>query len=139
MKRSGILTSVVALACVVLVVAGCGLFGSPTATYKAYYEAAKKKDATALKKSLSKGTLDLLEKAAKAQDKSMDDLLKDDSFSKDLPDKLPESRNEKIDGDTATLEIKEQKSGDWITMPFVKEDGSWKLAIDKFVKDQMKK
>ena len=43
---------------------------------------------------------------------------------------MPETRNEKIDGDKATLEFKDT-GGDsnWTTAHFVKEDGEWKVAF----------
>ena len=57
---------------VVLAASACSLLSgsSPTATFKAFYEASKKKDAAAMKKTLSKGTLDMFEKFAKAQNKA---------------------------------------------------------------------
>ncbi|MEO6390218.1 MAG: DUF4878 domain-containing protein [Pyrinomonadaceae bacterium] len=133
----------VALAAVVLFAGGCSLFSgsSPTATFKAFYEASKKKDAAAIKKTMSKGTIEMMEKMAKDSGKSLDDMLKESKTSgKDTPEKMPETRNEKIDGDKATLEVKRTESGsDWDTMPFVKEDGEWKLAFDKFIEELMNK
>ena len=51
---------------------------------------------------------------------------------------MPETRNEKITGDTATLEIKNEKTGKWDSLPFVKEDSEWKIAFDKFIENMMK-
>jgi hypothetical protein len=48
---------------------------------------------------------------------------------------MPETRNEKIEGDTATLEVKNAATNDWDKTPFVKEDGKWKLALDKLIDD----
>ncbi|HEX8421805.1 MAG TPA: hypothetical protein VF634_00240, partial [Pyrinomonadaceae bacterium] len=50
---------------------------------------------------------------------------------KPMPDKMPASRNEKINGNDATLEIQDGESGRWDTVTFVKEDGQWKIALDK--------
>jgi deoxyribodipyrimidine photolyase-like uncharacterized protein len=124
---------------VVLAVSACSMLksSSPTATFKSFYEASKKKDAAAMKKSLSKGTLDMFDKLAKAQNKTTDDMLKDVDKD-DKSEKIPETRNEKINGDTATLEIKNDKTGKWDTMPFVKESGEWKIALDKFLEDMLK-
>ena len=136
MKNRRIATLCVALIAAVTVSA-CSLLNpsTPTATLKAFYEASKKKDATAMKKTLSKGSLDMFEKQAKEQGKSFDDLLKSDQHT---PDKMPETRNEKIDGETATLEVKNDQTNKWDTLPFVKEDGEWKIAFDKFIEDMMK-
>jgi len=136
MKNRRIATLCVALIAA-LTVSACSLLNrsTPTATLKAFYEASKKKDATAMKKTLSKGSLDMFEKQAKEQGKSFDDLLKSDQHT---PDKMPETRNEKIDGETATLEVKNDQTNKWDTLPFVKEDGEWKIAFDKFIEDMMK-
>jgi hypothetical protein len=124
---------------VVLAASACSLLNrsTPTATFKAFYEASKKKDAAGMKKSLSKGTLDMFDKLGKAQNKSTDDLLKDVDKD-DKSEKMPETRNEKITGDTATLEVKNDKTEKWDTLPFVKENGEWKIALDKFLEDIMK-
>ena len=124
---------------VVFTVSACSLLGgsTPTATFKAFYEASKKKDVAGMKKTLSKGSLDMFDKLAKEQNKSTDELLK--SLDKeDKNQKMPETRNEKINGDTATLEVKNDKTNKWDTLPFVKENGEWKIALDKFLEDLMK-
>ncbi len=121
----------------------CSRFGSsPTATLKTYFEALQKKDAAGLKKTLSKGTLDMFEQFAKAQKppKTLDEALQTGLASATAGDsnKMPETRNEKIDGEKATLEVKNDKSGAWETVPFVKEDGDWKIAFDQMFRDAFK-
>jgi flagellar hook-associated protein FlgK len=124
---------------VVMAVSACSLLSgsSPTATFKAFYEASKKNDAAGMRKALSKSTLDMFDKLAKAQNKSTDDMLKEIDKD-DKPEKVPETRNEKITGDTATLEVKNDKTNKWDTLPFVKENGEWKIAFDKFVENMLK-
>ncbi len=112
---------------------------SPTATFKAFFEAQKKKDVAAIKKTLSKASLDMMEKAAREQKKTVDEALKEgleNPASK--ADKVPATRNEKIDGNNATLEVQDEESKKWETMYFVKEDGSWKIALDKTIKEALK-
>lgn len=110
---------------------------SPAEVLKTLNEASKTKDVEAVKQSISKGTLGLIEESAKAQNLTVDEMLKKDNGS---PFKeLPEMRNEKIEGDTATLELKNTTTNDWETVPFVKEDGNWKLALDKYLDDMKKK
>ena len=124
---------------IVLTVSACSLLGgsTPTATFKAFYEASKKKDVSGMKKTLSKGTLDMFDKLAKEQNKTTDEMLKDVDKD-DKSEKMPETRNEKITGDTATLEVKNEKTNKWDSLPFVKENGEWKIALDKFLEDVMK-
>ncbi|HEY0321611.1 MAG TPA: hypothetical protein VGC66_11680 [Pyrinomonadaceae bacterium] len=140
-------SKLIALAAIALVIGiaslACSGFGSsPTATLKAYFEAMQKKDAAGLKKTLSKGTLEMFEQFAKAQSppKTLDEALQTGLSSTTSTDsnKMPETRNEKIDGDKATLEVKNDKTGQWETVPFVKEEGSWKIAFDQMFRDLKK-
>jgi hypothetical protein len=103
--------------------------GSPTATMVAFIEALKKKDTETIKKSLSKESIVKLEEAAKAGKTTIDQIITEgEDMSKE---KTPEMRNEKIDGDSATVEVQDEKTKNWDTIPLVKEDGSWKIAFDK--------
>lgn len=103
-----------------------------------YYEAAQRDDVAAMRGLLSKGSIALMEKAAAEQRTTVDELLKRESTVK-FP-KPPETRNEKIEGDTATVEVKNETNGQFdMTMPFVREDGSWKLARDKYIEEILRK
>ena len=133
-------TLIVALAAFLIV--GCGvaadapLVVSPTDTLKNYIEASKKKEIAAIRKSLSKGSLELAEKSAKMQNTTVDELFKRDNMA--ALDEIPEIRNERIEGDTASVEVKDFTSG-YDTIPFVKEDGEWKIAFDKYQQAMMEK
>ena len=100
---------------------------TPDAAMKAFYEAAKNKDVQGMKSVLSRKMLAELEKAAQAQNKSLDDYVRDSNETGPPPATL-ETRNEKIDGETATLEISNGK-GEWETVNFAKEDGQWKVTM----------
>jgi hypothetical protein len=127
-KMSGILTLVLALS-VVMFGTACskGSAGmTPTAVFKAYYDAAVKKDFATAKKYLSKSSIDLMELGAKKEGKTLEQSMKD-SPAETGP--MPQLSNEKINGDTATVDI--SADGRKMAMPFVKENGEWKLAMDK--------
>lgn len=116
---------------------------SPTATvisastpgdaFRAYYEAIKKKDIAAVKSLFSKGTMAMMEEQATRTNKPVDTIMTEglEAANKEVPAAFPETRNEKIDGDTATLEVRDEKADKWETLHLVKEEGSWKLAFDK--------
>jgi flagellar hook-associated protein FlgK len=108
---------------------------------KAFFEATRKKDAEGFKKTLSKSTLDMMEGFAKMQNKTLDDILKSGMNAPDTAQNAatPEMRNEKINGETATLEVQNDKNKEWETIPFVKENGEWKIALDKAMHDAQEK
>jgi cytoskeletal protein RodZ len=102
---------------------------TPTAAYKTAYNARKNKDLSVLKRVLSKDVQDFLTEIGKADEKdkkSLDDMLKDLCEQPQAP--TAEARNEKINGDKATLEYLED-SGSWHSMDLVKENGEWKITI----------
>ncbi len=102
---------------------------TPTETMKSFLDALKKKDVKVIKASLSKASLAQYEKAAEAANKTLDEFILSDEDNS--MKEMPEMRNEKIDGDSATLEVKDPDTKKWDTVPFVKEDGAWKIAFDK--------
>jgi hypothetical protein len=127
MKTRRMLALALALALTTLAAVGCNKGGgsSPTASYKAAYDAMKNKDTAAFKKLMTKKDLQDIEETAKKAGKSSDDMLKDVINAIPLP-KSNDSKDEKIDGDKATLQVKNEKD-EWETINFIKEDGEWKL------------
>jgi uncharacterized lipoprotein YehR (DUF1307 family) len=117
---------IAALMAVALTACGGKKASTPTEAFKMFYEAAKGKDVAALKKVMSKETLANMEKAAKTENKSLDDFLAEES-QKGLPASAPATQNEKIEGDKATIEFKREGATTWSTASFVKEDGDWNV------------
>lgn len=115
---------------------------SPTATHKALTEALKNKDVEGFKKKLSKTSLKLLELQAKNRQSTLDEILKAEveSDARTLKERgVPATRNEKIDGNSATLEVEDSPSQQWKTIYFVKEEGDWKLTLFKDLEEAFKK
>lgn len=143
MKIWKVMLSAIAVAIVALIAAGCsrgpkpGDQSTPTLAYKALYEAVKKKDPEAIKKTLSKGTLEMMETYAAMQKKTLNQIVENGLTETTFAPKLPATRNEKITGEVAILEVKNEKTGAWDALPFAREDGNWKLAIDTFFRGTM--
>ncbi len=115
--------------------ASVGSLATPTDADKTAYELRKKKDVEGLKSIMSKEIKEFLTMMGEADKKSLDDVVKE-MCDKPQADKA-ESRNEKIKGDTATVEYLTEK-GDWKTMDFEKVDGKWLLTFPKADKESMK-
>lgn len=100
---------------------------APTITpvVQAYYAALKKKDDAALKKVMTQEFIKVLEADMKEEGgKSLA------VYAADLEDltKTMEVRNEKIEGDKATADIKGGTYVNWITFEFARENGEWKFT-----------
>jgi hypothetical protein len=141
MKRKVHIITALALALIVVFTGACNKNSntaggsasgslSPTDTLKAYYDAANKKDVAGIKKYLSKGTISMMEVGAKNMGKNLDDALKESAATTPQA-ATPKFGNEKITGDTATVDISSE--GQTVAMPLVKESGEWKIAMDKLI------
>ncbi len=110
---------------------------TPTETLQALSEAGKKKDTAGIKKLLSKGSLELLEKSAKTQNQTPDQLLTRENGAPFQ--NISEYGAETIQGETATVEVKTELTNEFERIPLVKENGEWKAALDKYAEDLMKR
>lgn len=98
---------------------------TPLETLKAYTAAIKKKDLTTMKLLLSDASIKMAEAEAKAQNVTLDEIVKRETLFGENQTSV-EYRNEKIEGDKATIEMKDS-SNLWNTVQFVKEEGIWKI------------
>ena len=99
---------------------------SPSAVYVAAYNARKNKDIPALRSLMAKDILEFFAIVGEEEKKSVDDLLRE--LAERPQAATAETRNEKIDGDKATIEYLDEE-GKWRPMDFVKEGGVWKLTL----------
>jgi hypothetical protein len=136
LKRSR-LSATLLLAVAFTFSAACSQSGNsssgPAAAVRAYYEAVLRKDSAAAKRYLSAGSISKLEAEAKDLGKPLDVAYKE-SVEKAGGGAAPDISNEKITGDTATVDLKGDAKT--LTMPMVKEGGEWKLAVDKAFPNQ---
>lgn len=114
--------------------AGCNAGGGdPKAVLNAFFEAMSKKDFVAAKKLATKDSeamFSMIEMAAKMGGKESKN---DMNFEKD---KMVFGEP-KIDGDKATIEVKDKEKGEGVNFTLKKEDGGWKVAFDKASMMQM--
>jgi hypothetical protein len=109
---------------------------TPLETFKTYVKAIKQKDTTTMKLLLSDATIKMHEKEAKAQGVTVDDIVKRETLF-NAGQTTVEYRNEKIEGEKATLQIK-NSFGTWETVPFVLEDGAWKIDKQGYAEQMLK-
>lgn len=112
----------------IMMLVGCGGqkdAPSPLETLKAYGNAFKKKDYTAMKLLLSDGSLKMADQEAKSQGVTLDEIIQRESLFTDSQ-RSAEFRNLKIEDERATVDMKDSL-GMWTTVYFVKENGEWKI------------
>lgn len=102
---------------------------TPTEAVKTFAEGMKEKDPDKVKSVLTDGSIKMLEAGAKNEGaESVDEFIKSgkgtEGFAFD-----GEVRNEKIDGDKATLEVKSK--GKWEPITLIKQSDRWFIAFDQ--------
>jgi hypothetical protein len=100
---------------------------SPSATINTYYQARVKKDEKAFRQALSKTTL--TEFSANAQADGEKTLVGWLNGYSSPPKQAYETRNERISGDTALVEIKDSDTGLWSLTRLVRENGEWRMDL----------
>jgi hypothetical protein len=108
---------------------------TPFETFAAYTKAIKRKDTEAMKLMLSDATLKMHEQEAKAQNSNLDEIIKRQTLFGENQTEV-KYRNEKIEGDRATLEIMNAYSM-WQKVPFVRENGVWKIDNQGFAEQMI--
>jgi hypothetical protein len=127
----------IAVLFIALNVSGCGSNSasggisndSPTAAYKRLYAAVKSKDINAIKKEMSKQSNTLVAGIAAQQKKTVEEIYGNGLTSTLKSDELPEIRDERINGSNGAVEVYNNSEHKWNDIPFILEDGQWKLAL----------
>ncbi len=109
----------------------------PTDTLRAFNDAVVKKDAAKIRSFLSRGSIKMIEDSAREQRKTVDQILTAEDGAP-MPVER-EMQNETIDGDIATVEVKNSVLGNFDKMFLVKENGNWRVALDKFYDEMLRK
>lgn len=123
---------------------GCGAVkqaAGPSDALKTYIDAYDRKDVATMKQAYSKATAKMYEDTAQKRKISVDEIINEQL--KITSDEALTSKvkivGEKIDGDTAIVEVENEGREENEKIPMVKEDGIWKLALDKYIEDVQKK
>ena len=108
---------------------------TPIETFKTYTKAVKNKDVATMKLLLSNATMEMNQMEAQARGLSVDEVIQNETLFSDNQ-KTVKLRNEKIEGEIATLEV-ENTFGKWEIVPFVLESGQWKIDKKGFAQRLM--
>lgn len=131
MKRIFLLTIALSILAIGLACGGPGGISgdTPTEAYKRLYAAVKSKDTEAIKKTLTKSSIEFGAMAAQRQGSPVEKLYENGFTATTFSETLPMIRDERIKDNMASVEVWNSKDRIWEDLPFIKEDGSWKLAV----------
>ncbi|MCW3094070.1 MAG: hypothetical protein JWP81_5139 [Ferruginibacter sp.] len=129
-----------AFLCLIIILFSCksGITGSsPTNTVKAFIEASKEGNLTEVKKYITRsdaGMLEIGESFLARLDSNAANEMKE-KMSKEFKEKTKDAKidvkNEKITGDSATVDVEFVNNGKTESRPFslIKEEGQWKISL----------
>lgn len=111
---------------------------TPREAYRLLYEAVKAKDSARIQQMMSKNTMTFAGFATQQQNQSLEKVFENGLTATTFSYTLPEMRDERISGNFGAVEVFNQKDNRWEDLPFVLEDGGWKLAVGDAFKGDYK-
>ncbi len=111
---------------------------SPTEAYKMLFAACKAKDTEKIKQLMSKSSLGLAEFNANNQKITLEKSLENGLVAPTLSPTLTEIRDERVKDNYGAIEVFNQKENHWEDLPFILENGGWKLAVGDIFQDTYK-
>lgn len=117
---------------ILIAMTGCGASDSPTAGYKRLYAAVKAKDIEAIKQNLTKKSIDIGEFAGIRAGTGTARMLDAGMTATTYAETLPEIRDERVNGTMGSVEVWNTREKKWEDLPYMLEDGAWKLAVGDF-------
>ncbi len=102
---------------------------SPTEAYKQLYAAVKNKDIEAIKSNLTKKTIEFGAMAATRSNTPVEKMYENGFTETTFSASLPTIRDERINNNMGSIEVWNSDKSLWEDLPFIIEDGVWKLAI----------
>jgi hypothetical protein len=101
----------------------------PSAAYKRLYAAVRSKNTDAIKAELTKKSISLNDTAAKQYKKTDQQAYETGMTATTAAESLPPMRDERVNGESGAVEVWNAKDNRWEDLPFIVEDGKWKLAM----------
>ena len=102
---------------------------TPTEAYKQLFAAVKSKDIEAIKRNLTKKTIEFGAGAAARTGSTPEKMYENGFTESTFATTLPTIRDERISGNMGAIEVWSAKKTAWEDLPFILEDGVWKLAV----------
>ncbi len=102
---------------------------TPTEEYKRLYAAVKEKNTDGIKAEMSAKSQEFAESLAERQKKTAAEVYANGFTATTFAPELPEIRDERVAGCWAAVEVRNNKDNRWEDLPYINQDGSWKLAV----------
>ena len=108
---------------------------SPTEAYKMIYNNVKAKQPNAVKQLMTEKTIGLAQAQAERQKAPVEKIFENGFTATTFSPTMPEIRDERVKGEMGAIEVYNSKDARWEDLPFIKENGGWKLAVGDLFAD----
>lgn len=102
---------------------------TPTEAYKRLYNAVKSKNTDAVKNELTEKTISFGKGAAAQYGKPEASLFENGFTATTFAETMPAIRDERVKDNMGAVEVWNSKDSRWEDLPFMLENGVWKLAV----------
>ncbi|MBA2378961.1 MAG: hypothetical protein H0V76_05240 [Blastocatellia bacterium] len=102
---------------------------SPSEAYRELYAAVKSKDTERIRSHMSERTVSFAGALSEKQKQPIEKVFENGFTATTYAETLPEIRDERIDGNNGAIEVWNAKGNLWEDLPFILENGRWKLAV----------
>lgn len=102
---------------------------SPADVYRALFTAVHGSDADAIEHLLSQATIDYAAEQSRTEQKTLAQVIANGLTFTTTAREMPELGEERLGESTAILKVRNYAQDRWEELPFVKENGRWKLGI----------
>jgi len=111
---------------------------SPTEAYKRLFAAVKSKNVDAIKAEMTENTLQFAQMVAAKQNTPIEKVFENGFTGTTFATDLPQMRDQRVADDMGNVEVWNTRDSKWEDLPFIKENGAWKLAVGDLFKGSFK-
>ena len=111
---------------------------TPTAAYRRLFDAVKSKNTETIKSAMSGTTIQFAEGVSARQNTPIEKVFENGFTATTFSPTQPDVRDERVNCNMGAVEVWNAKDQIWEDLPFVLEDGKWKLAIGDMFKGSFK-
>lgn len=102
---------------------------TPSEAYRMLFAAVKSQETAKIKSMMSKSSIGLIESQAGRSNQPVEKVFANGLTETTFAENFPQIRDERVKGNYGAVEVWNESRKKWDDLPFVKEDGSWKLAV----------
>ena len=111
---------------------------TPTAAYKRLFEAVKSKNTESIKAEMTQNTVQFASSVSSQNKTPLEKVFENGFTATTFSPTLPDIRDERVNCNMGAIEVWNSKDQKWEDLPFMIENGGWRLAVGDLFKGSFK-